>query len=293
MTKKKVLPDNSKDAGIIRFDQGMFDILLGNLKVLRKTDLDASIKQFEELGANFDKLLKQFITVFSEQHLLSGFLIWAKRNFSKTNYANCIKMLIEKNIIPFVDKNERLLVVKDINKIFFVNILDSIRCRKDVDIWQREMLVSTFLDFVHWMWGMTLLPAFDIKDPDKEKTARRFLAHGQFIKFLNELDDKCQLVANLLYFGGSRTLAEILNIQLKDIDFKTCCIIFDSQSISYPKHVLEDVMILTRNQTAKTIFTGRNKTSLNPATVFRNFKEASLKLGLEVVYTPKTLITDV
>lgn len=296
MSKKLVLPDHDlsidlEDAG---FDQRLsYNALLDYFKTtIPIEDLKTSVKKFEDEKERLNKVLKQSLGVLREQPLVSAFLIWSKGNSVKSGYPDYAKILIEKDILRFRDEKRNLLIIKDLKEKFFVDILESIRCRKDIDIWEREMLVLSFKDFVNWMWATTRFSAFDIKDRDKETGYRRFLNYDDFIRFLGKLDDRCQLVAKLLYFGGSRTLAEVLNIELKDINFVMGTIDFGAQHISYPRHVLEDIKILTKDQKTGKIFAGRKKTSLNAATIFRNFKEASLKLGLEDVYTPKILTTD-
>lgn len=294
MTKKLVLPENDlsldpEDAG---FNQRhSYETLLDYFKeAVPKKELEASVKKFENERESLNKAIKHSLSILREQPLLVAFLIWSKRNLVKSGHPDYAKMLVEKDILQFKDARGHLLIIKNLNDKTFFDILEGIRCRKDLELWQREMLVLTVRDFLNWMWAVTRLSAFDIKDRDKEKALRRFLDYDDFIRFLGKLDDRCQLVAKLLYFGGSRTLAEVLNIQMKDINFVIGTIDFGSQRISYSRHVLEDIKALTEGQTAGKIFASRKKTTLNPATIFRNFKEASQGLG--VVYTPKILTTD-
>lgn len=295
MTEKLVLPDHDfsidpKDAG---FDQRLsYKAFLEYFKSkVPVDDLEVSIKKFEDERTRLNKVMKESFSILREQPLLSAFLIWSKQNYIKSGYPDYAKTLVEKNILRFKDAQGRLLIIKEIDEKFLIDTLESIRCRKDLDVWQREMLVLTFRDFVNWVLATTRLSAFEIKDRDKERAYRRLLDYDDFIRFLGKLDDRSQLVAKLLYFGGSRTLAEVLNLQMEDIDFVGGTISFESQRISYSRHVLEDIRSLVMGQTTGQIFVGRQKSSLNPATIFRNFKEASLKLGVEP-YTPKTLTTD-
>lgn len=295
MTEKLVLPDHDfsidpQDAG---FNQRLsYKSFLDFFKTkVPIDDLEVSIKKFEDERAHLNKVMKQSFIVLREQPLLSAFLLWSKGNYIKIGYPDYSRMLVEKKILRFKNEDESILIIKDVKEKFLIDILESIRCRKEFDIWQREMLVLTFRDFVNWVFVITRSSAFEIKDRDKERASRRLLDYDDFIRFLGRLDDRSQLVAKLLYFGGSRTLAEVLNLQIEDIDFVGGAISFKSQRISYSRHVLEDIESLVNDQTAGQIFVGRQKSSLNPATIFRNFKEASLQLGVEA-YTPKTLTTD-
>lgn len=104
-----------------------------------------------------------------------------------------------------------------------------------------------------------------------------------------------QLLAKLLYYGGSRTLDEVLSLDLKDVDYKEQVIRYGSQLIAYPAHVFSDIQALTegRPKPSGRIFIGRQNANLNPATVFRNFKEAGSRIGLGDSFSPKSLTTSV
>lgn len=298
MADKLVLPEHDfsidlKDAGYGQ--RRSYDAFLEYFKEdIPNAKIESSIKKFERERNILWKALRQSLSILKGQPLLTAFLIWSKYNFVKPGFPDYAKMLVEKNILNFKDKNGRILIINDLQDSSLYNILEGIRCRQDIEVWHREMLVLTFIDFVRWMKVSTQLSAINFADRDREKVSRRYLDYDEFIRFLAQLDDKCQLVAKLLFFGGSRTLTEILNLKVKDVDFAARSINFDAQSISYPRHVLDGVMTLIEGKKkSDKIFSRKNKIPLSSVTIFRNFKEASLKLGLDHIYTPKTLTTDI
>lgn len=63
---------------------------------------------------------------------------------------------------------------------------------------------------------------------------------------------------------------------------------FKNKSISYPKHIFSDIKLFIGTKTRGSLFTGRNNTSINPSTIFRNFKEIGLILDLSEL-SPKFL----
>lgn len=116
--------------------------------------------------------------------------------------------------------------------------INEIRCRNGISIADKEDLVTTYLSFITWLSAMSFGRVPSIIDPDLFKIMGRVIGHRQFIQFLSKLDQKGQLVAKLLYFGGSRTLDDILSLKLEDVNFKSSLIRYDSQLVSYPEHYL-------------------------------------------------------
>lgn len=118
----------------------------------------------------------------------------------------------------------------------------------------------------------------------------RALPYPSFVSFLSALsNDKSRLVASLLYYGGSRTLEEVLQITLKDVDFEKKVVYFKSTPVNYPAHVFNDIKAIVKPRTSGRLFIGRQGSALNPATIFRNFKEAGVKIGLGSLFTPACL----
>ena len=112
------------------------------------------------------------------------------------------------------------------------------------------------------------------------------------MQFLNALNnDKVVAVAKLLYYGGNRTLEEILRINLDQVDFKKHQIKFDDYLIKYPEHVLCDIKALTAPRRNGRVFEGRQKAALNPRTVYRHFQEAAATIGLDPAFNVKWLTT--
>lgn len=123
-----------------------------------------------------------------------------------------------------------------------------------------------------------------------EKKNEKMIKLDDFNKVLEHLDEKYQLVAKLLYFGGTRTLEEILSLEIQHIDFKGEKIFFNGLGIKYPIHVFTHIQNVVKNRTIGRLFLGRQNLPLYPSTIFRNFKIAGKKAGLGDCFTPKDLI---
>lgn len=294
MVKKVILPEqefrwNPKEGG---FDyRRSYDDFLDYFKnTIHKKDLESSIHKIENSREILAKAKRQLHSTVNEEFFLSLFLIWSKDNFVKPGYPDYAKMLIEKNILLYKDNDDNLLKVKDIDYNFIQAILESIRCRKDIDLWQKEMLVLTYVDFIKWTVNNAVFLVLDFEDIDKEKASSKSLKYDDFIKFIDKLDDKFRVVAKLLYLGDKVTLEQVLSLNIQDIIFSEQRIIFGESSFYYSLHVLDDLKSIIGKKTFGRVFLGRQDNPLNPATIFRNFKEAAIKAGLDSSFSPKTLI---
>lgn len=260
-------------------------------QVIPKGKLETSIKKFEEEREVLHNAIKKSLPILWEQSLLSAFLTWSKGNYIKVGFPDYTKMLVENDLVPFKNEKGRLLIINDITREFVFDIINNIRSKTNIEIGERESLVLVFLDFAGWLRAATRI-WIDNEDPDRKIIRNRSLDYNSFIKFIGKLDGRGQLVSKLLYFGGNRTLAEVLNIKVEDIDFSKEVICFKEENISYPKHVLGAIKSMIGDQEVGKIFAGKRNAALNPATIFRNFKEASYRLDLDEVCTPKDLTID-
>lgn len=230
--------------------------------------------------------------VFADMPLLIAYLIWTNHSYIKTEEYDYPKILIEKEVISFKNNDGNLLQIKDATKEFFLNALDSTRCRKDLSLHLKEALVQLVLDFNEWLSIETSSEnKLKIDDPDRQKAKGRLIAFDDFIELLCNLDKRYQVVAKLLYFGGSRTLEQVISLQIENIDFAAKEIAFDNVKINYPRHIFEDLLYLIDGRTSGNVFEGRQNAPLNAATIFRNFKEAAARIPLEE-FSPKSLTTD-
>lgn len=294
MKKKLVLPeyDFSIDPEDAASKQRLSYLeLLDHFKSsISKESLKLSIKTMEDERESLNKAIKHSLSIIREQSLLAAFLMWLKSNHFKYGYPDYAKMLIEKDILPVKDEAGNLLIIKKLPEKFPTDILESIRCIMELNIWEREMLVLQFLDFASWMKGIAGLSTFHIKDHDTEIATRRALKYDDFINFLINLDNKFQVIAKLLYFGDNITLEQVISLNIQDIDFELSEINYGDVKVLYSLHVFIDLRGLIGKKTSGRVFVGRQNSPLNQATVFRNFKEAALKSGLDPSFSPKILI---
>lgn len=266
------------------------------LKSLADSPFKEYFKDFRESQNNIAREMRKAIIEFATQPLFAAFMTWIEQ-VSKIDPNIYIQAhtLISEHFLTFHDNKGTILSVAHVKNFHHNDIINKIRSQRKLSLEFREDLVKTYLNFTRWLEKQTYEFVNRAIDHDAMKRHGRIIDYTMFVKFLGQLDDKMQLVAKLLYFGGSRTLDEVLSLELTDVDYKKRTIKFGSHLISYPAHVFSDIEAFThiRTKSKGRIFLGRQNSNLNPATVFRNFKEAASRVGLGDSFSPKSLTTNI
>lgn len=292
---KKISWKASLEKGEKRYLQDPAEVFLSFMNFcegkISTTKLKRGCERFDEQRSHIKEEYKKFSGNISMELFIATFLVWVKEAGCRTiDMLEGSKMLLESGLIGIMDDKGALWTIRKAKEFDHRTVIDTVRCHREWPLLVRENIVKTYLSFLSWLSDETFSYILKIEDPDVVRTQARTLPYPAFITFLNELpNDNARLVANLLYFGGSRTLDEVLQLTLKDVDFKNHIIHFKAASVSYPEHVFADVRATTKSRTSGKVFLGRQKSPLNPATIFRNFKEAALKSGLGDLFTPACL----
>lgn len=271
-----------------------FDFFLNYCKTkLPSQNLTKSYDAFLEERKRLQDELQKSIGAISEQPFLAAFLAWIKEIERIPNFdLGFAKTLLEKGFIGIADDEGQVWTIAKASGFNHQDIIDAIRCHYEWSIEARESLVMTYTSFIHWLSSVTLGYISKVEDPDLMRSNARAFPYPMFLKFTSHLKDKDRLVAKLLYFGGSRTLEEVLNLQLEEVDFDNRIIFFGKEKIHYPLHIFADIKSLSRDRKRGRVFLGRkNNDALNPTTVFRNFKTAAMAIDIGKIFTPKLLTT--
>lgn len=276
---------------------GLFDIsdmVVDHFKqLIPKKELVQDSAFFVEKIQALQSKVDDFFRDISKIYFLSTFLVWVKdpKNAMSTKIRELVKKLFMDKYITFEDEDHNLLILEQIKDSDLTKTINEIRCRDGVSISEKETLVDLYLIFTVWLQSFTYGYIHTVDDPDIVKSKGRSLSLSQFNKFLEKLDHKGQLVAKLLYFGGSRTMDDVLSLKLEDVNFKKSLIRYESHLVSYPEHVFNDIKALTDTRKKGRVFLGRQEAPLNPATIFRGFKEAGSLIGMGDSFSPKALTT--
>jgi hypothetical protein len=248
---------------------------------------------FEEQRNHMKSEYTKFIEELSEEPFLASFLVWVKEvGYREGEAVEGAKMLLEHGLIGVTDDEGHPWTIGKAKGFDHRTVIDTIRCHKEWALSVRENVVKTYLSFISWLSLETHSYISRLEDPDLDRSRGRLLSYSAFLSFLEALsNEKARVVASLLYYGGSRTMEEVLQLTLKNVDFEKKVIYFDFVPVSYPAHVFSDIKSIMKPRTSGKVFLGRQETALHPATIFRNFKEAAVKAGLGPLFTPAHLTT--
>jgi integrase len=256
--------------------------------ILPEGVLDESRRRFQEDRKRLNEEIRHFWRSFGDMTLLALFSIWVEER-PDTEVIENREAILAGNFIKFQDASGEFLQVRDLKSKEFLLTLENIRCQGELSAQEQERWVEIFVDFHNWMSLQSISYIPEIVDPDKERTRNRALSHADFVRLIGCLDDRCRLVSKLLYFGGNRTIEQIIEIDIENIDFEKHFISFDSSLYSYPLHVFRDIRRLIGSRASGQVFVGRQNSPINPSTIFRNVKEAAVGIGLGDLFSPKIL----
>lgn len=268
-----------------------FEYFLNYCKAkLPSQNLTKSYEAFLSERSRLQGELQNFINAISNQPLLTAFLAWVKEVSMIPNFdLNLARYLLENGLVGITDKKGDLWTIGKAKEFDHQSVLDAIRCNTNWSTALREDLVMAYVSFMQWLSNVTFGYIDRIEDPDMMRSQARALPYSMFLNFISNLKDKDRIVAKLLYFGGNRTLEEILELKIEHLDFDDRSVYFNSQPITYPLHVFADLKTLTKERKKGRLFLGRQNAPLNTTTIFRNFKTAAVKSGLGNNFTPKAL----
>ena len=252
-----------------------------------------SAERFQKARLKFHEVFSDYLAVVYNELFINVFFLWAHLNLNDELFSFHIKNLLEKQVIKFLDDKRKYLRVQDLTIEYIVSNIDLIRSLKEFKYRYRDSLVKTYLEVVRWAYTVSYKSTVDIQDPERVKTKKRALSYEMFCNLVDNMEPKYQIVAELLYLGGSRTMDQVVNVKIGDINFNKNSIKFGTHVIHYPKHVITEIKEIVGTRKSGNVFIGRMKAPLAPATIFRNFNEAASQIGLGEGFSPKSLTTDV
>jgi len=251
-------------------------------------------KSFQKEYERLERAIFESTASFKKVPLIAAFLEWMLVLFTANPPATKediedAKFLLKHGFIRIKDPKGGTWTIYHASQQDPNDIYEAIRCRKELPLSQRERLVNSYNSFMVYLEFRTHNYVIAKFDRDRQFVKNRNVKIEEFALFADQLKEPLQLVAKLLYYGGDRTLDEVLKLTIPQIDFEENLIQFGTQNVPYPAHIFADIQAIIGRRSTGKVFLGRQKSPLNPATVFRNFKEASSKSGLTLLYLPSHL----
>lgn len=253
------------------------------------------IDRFEKDYNSFHKEIQSFEKIRESHHnkllklpLNLLFIHWLKnlnkKSFIKKHSKN-LMTLIEEKLIPASSAALETLVKKNVK-----NIYEKIRSDRKFTTLEKEGLCNTFQEFLNHLEVLLKGSVNFSADPIQILTQNKKVSHVQFLRFIEPLSDRDQLIAKVLYYGEP-ALEETLELTHDKILFKQSAIQFRKEVTPYPWHVIQELKEISENKMAKDlVFTNQKGKQIERPHLNNCFERASQKLNGKARITPKDLL---
>ena len=268
-------------------------------------DLDSK-QEFYDLPfdvLDFSKYIHRQIEEFAQKikltSLASWVIAWTERNLDaqydtifSARYLKMMQVLLERKYISIASSQKKLVLLQDFAKVSAAEVIDSIRCTLDWSVAVKEDYVLFYRNFASWLSKHTLGLIPQTMDVDRNLTIKRKLPFDMYIKVIDRLDLREQILAKIFYLGGRRQLDEVMSLKVEDIDFEHHRIRFSEGAISFPKHLIVDIERHVKDRQQGLIFIGKEGERIAYTTPLRLLKVVILSLQLDPEFTFKTFAVD-
>jgi cobalamin biosynthesis Co2+ chelatase CbiK len=256
-----------------------------------------SIDQIACKYADFNTKVKKEVDLFkakiSEMPVISLIHIWSdllhiNNNVFSDRYHKMMNDLLENGLIECVNRRTgKLLSIGEFAEWSPITVIDDIRCYEQWSFEKREDYVKFFCEFSEWLSRDTFGYIHQAIDRDREITKQRQLHFDRFIEIIKQLNLRERVIAKIFYFGGTRSLEEVLSITIKLINHFNQTILFPTGTVKYSRPVFEDIKKMIGDRKTGYLFVGKHGEKINHTVPYRALKTVVTKLGFDPSFTFK------
>lgn len=255
-----------------------------------------SYSQLLKLGLSFLEAsnhtideIKKFESKIKDIPLLAILSIWTEDSIL-AGTGRTVDVLMELIKKKTIGKTGKLLTLEEFAKEDHDSVIDAIRINKEWTIWEREEYVHHYISFENWLSVKTFGFIPKAVDYDRLISEKRKLSFNKYYRILNELQDRERILAKIFYLGGSRSLEEVLSLKIEDVDYFKKAIKLSGEFVSYPRHVLVDILDYIGDRKKGFVFTGKGGERINHTVPYRALKTVISKLKLDPSFTFKEFV---
>ncbi|MBS0585740.1 MAG: tyrosine-type recombinase/integrase [Verrucomicrobia bacterium] len=198
--------------------------------------------------------------------------------------------LVDLGLLRLVNPSGELRMLSELTPNEHQAIIEEIRCSPKLTTSEKEKMVETYILFSQQLSRDTCRLIIQGEDPDFQRTIKKVVNYKEFIKFIQELQERDALMAKLLYFGAP-TMDEVLNLRVNQVDVKKGMVRFNKFSVRYPKHVMLELKgYLAKKDKAELIFVNLRGEMVERTHLNNCFNRASRKISSTKRITPKMLL---
>lgn len=194
--------------------------------------------------------------------------------------------LIDAELIGLKDENREVWTLKHMVALGHDPVIEAIRATSFAGS-DAEEYVGFYIEFVNALSEKTLGYVPRAEDPDVVRTKTRKMPLNVFINICKNLKDRERLIAKLLYFGGRRTLEDVLSLQIQDVFAPTARVAPPAIPKRYPQHVSKDLFDFIGARKSGYVFLGRHGEKIHHTVPYRALKTVASKLSLDPSFSFK------
>ena len=278
----------SKESNFLRFFENI------KHRIAETDDFDSLLDELQSRAFQVKSAISEFRHFIEELPLAIALAYWIKGEVTDIDQGvekiSALNKLIDQGIIPLKNQEGAPLILCDLRWMGHRNIINEIRCVKEWGTLEKEKLVSVYLQFSQHLGQMTFGFIPHDFDPDRRSVAHKTVRYEVFIEFVQHLSPRDALIAKLLYFGAS-SAADVLSLQVNQIDFANHKVSYPNQSVVYPKHLMLDLQEHTQGKKGEElVFVNTRGSKIERAHLSHSFERALSKADIKERFTPGQLL---
>lgn len=205
-------------------------------------------------------------------------------------YERYMFWLIDLGLLRLVNESGKVRMLIELTPNEHQAIIEEIRCSSKLTIVEKERMIETYILFSQHLSRDTCRLIMQGEDPDFQRTIKKVVNYREFIKFIQQLQERDALIAKLLYFGAP-TMDEVLNLRINQVDLKKGMVKFNKFSVRYPKHIMLELRgYLTKKNKNELLFVNLRGEMVERTHLNNCFNRASRKISSTKRITPKMLL---
>ena len=204
-------------------------------------------------------------------------------------YREGMRKIIDRGLLSLI-RGRRYRLIGEFCSHEHLETLENIRCVKEWSIFEKDRLVSCYLQFSRALseYTFNLIPA--AYDPDRERSSAKSLEYNTFVEFIQHLSPRDVLISKLLYFGA-HSIEEVLDLRVSDINFNASVVTFASGPVRFQKHIILDLheYVQPKKGDRELVFVNAKGKRVSRTHLINAFARVFSKQQGKVKITPSTL----
>jgi hypothetical protein len=236
------------------------------------------------------QVVEKFLNMSSKTSILSVIIHWAQNigrdRIIGKRYLSLMKDLIsskafKKLQVPFTNQFVNLWCLA-LCPNHFQDVINAIRMNENWTMEKREECVSLFCEFTCWLSKETFGYISELRDFDRDVTKTRRIKYDDYVKLIQNMELREQIITKLLYICGLKDIEHILKVKIEQIDYMlNNQMHVNGEIVSIPAHLSKDIRKYAGSRSEGYLFLGKTGERISSSTPLRVLRTISKKLGMD------------